>query len=183
MPDEYFFRGTIPQFWNVVHAEYLRLYRSLEREPFEFTEPHPHKQPLAEYTPTENSTIMMVFWNIEHTYKILVDAEYSPDREMVQVMVFFNQAFTKGSESALAVWREVKNALKKDQRLIDPANSADKPQKPEPDSHLDIWFDYYHAMKAAGKKYTFKDLARDSFRNAGHIANMHGNYKKERGLK
>ena len=185
MPDEYFFRGTIPQYWDIVYAEYQRLYKSLGREPFEFTAPHPHTQPLAEYVPVESSVIMITFWNTEHTYEITVDAEFSPDREMVQVMVFYQGPFKKEGESALAMWKEVKRALEKDDRLIDMTKSVGKPkkpQKPKPGSPLNDWFDYYHNMHAAGYKYTFNDIARETSYDAGYIANMHGNYKKERGL-
>ena len=182
MPDEYFFRGTIPQYWDIVYAEYQRLYKSLGRKPFEITAPNPATQDLASYVPGNGDTILLAFWNTEHSYEISVDAEFSPDREMVQVMVFYQGPFTKQGESALAVWREVKRELEKDGRLIDVAKSMGKPPKPKNGSQLDLWFDYYHNMHAAQFNYTFKDLSRDSGHTAGHIANMHGNYKKERGL-
>jgi len=141
MPDEYFFQGTIPQYWRVVYTEYLRLCKSLEREPFEFTEPQPNRQPLAEYVPMENSVILISFWNAEHIYKISVDAEFSPDREMVQVMAFYQGAFTKEGESALAMWREVKHALAKNGRLLDMTKSVKKakklsPKKPHPHQRI-----------------------------------------------
>lgn len=181
MPDEYLFRGAVPLYWGIVYAEYQCLYKSLEREPYEFTEPNPNKQPLAEYVPTENSVILISFWNTEHTYEISVDAEFSPDREMVQVMVFYQGEFTKEGESALAMWREVKRALAKGGRLIDKTSSVVKPEKPiKPDrgSGFDLWFNYYHDMHTAGYKYTLSDIAKETDHNPGYIAQLHANYMK-----
>jgi hypothetical protein len=164
MPDEYFFRGTIPQYWDIVYAEYQRLDKSLGREPFEFPAPHPHTQPLAEYVPVESSVIMITFWNTENTYEITVDAEFSPDREMVQVMVFYQGPFTKEGESALAMWKEVKRALEKDDRLIDMTKSVGKPlmpPKPAPGSNVFTWLDWRLQMKEAHHKCTLKQIAKE----------------------
>ena len=36
---EFFFRDTIPEFWELIRAKYHRLHSILGREPFNFTAP------------------------------------------------------------------------------------------------------------------------------------------------
>lgn len=185
MPDEYLFRGAVPLYWDMVYAEYQRLFKSLEREPFEFTEPNPNKQPLAEYVPTENSVILISFWNTEHAYEISVDAEFSPDREMVQVMVFYQGEFTKEGESALAMWREVKRALAKGGRLIDMTGSvviSEKIPKPQSGADLDAYFDMRQQQIKNGQKYTLIKIAKETGYEYDYVRQLHSKYRKKRGF-
>lgn len=184
MSDEYFFRGSIPEYWNIVYAEYLRLRNSLEREPFEFTEPHPHRQTLSEYVPTKSSVILISFWNIEHTYDITMDAEFSPDKEMVQVLVTFQGTFTKEGESALAVWREVKRAIAKNGRLIDSTGLVVKHEKPKPESgaDLDACFDIRQQKKKDGQRYPLTQIAKESGFGYRYVRQLHSAYLRKRGL-
>lgn len=54
-----------------------------------------------------------------------------------------------------------------------------KPNGPPSITGLDAWFRYYDEMQAAGRKYTLRDLARDTGYNYGHIRNMKAKYDAE----
>jgi len=54
------------------------------------------------------------------------------------------------------------------------------PEKPTDLSNYDAWFDYYHAMKDAGQKYTLADLAKDVHRDEGYIRQLHTDYLKKK---
>jgi hypothetical protein len=58
----------------------------------------------------------------------------------------------------------------------------EKPQAPKPGSKIAVWFDYYHAMKEANYKMTFRDLAKESGYSANTFKQEHGRYKLERGI-
>jgi hypothetical protein len=177
---EFFFRDSIPEFWKLIYSKYRRLHSVLGREPFKFAAPDPNIQPLEQYLPGAGDTIMIAFMGEDGTEAISVDAEFQPDRGLVQVMSYYQGACDTNADS---LWKTVLSSLAKDPRWLDPAQPVPStPQKPAPGSSLDLWFDYYHAMHAAHFNYTFNDLARASGHTAGHLANMHGNYKRERGL-
>lgn len=59
----------------------------------------------------------------------------------------------------------------------DSAAKPEKPLKPEQGSSIDIWFDYYHAMKTANYKMTFNILAGESGYSKNTFKAEHGRYK------
>lgn len=62
------------------------------------------------------------------------------------------------------------------------AGMGKKPEKPEKGSNLDVWFDYYHDMKNAKYKMTFKMLEDESGYSENTFKQAHGNYKRKRGI-
>jgi hypothetical protein len=97
---EFFFHDTIPEFWKLIYTEYRRLHSALGREPFKFTAPNPNEQPLAKYLPGESDTIMLAFMDDDGREEaISVDAEFQPDRDLVQVMSFYQGALNPTADS------------------------------------------------------------------------------------
>ena len=121
---------------------------------------------------------------------VTVRAESGSHGTLVKLTVRIEkEAYAEFGKAALSRWNKIKSAWQRKGWLTDPLAQIQqrvvkrkKPAKPKIGSHLNLWFDYYHNMRAAQFNYTFKDLSRDSGHTAGHLANIHGNYKKERGL-
>lgn len=121
-PQELYFRGSMDQYLNVIYAEYQRLHAALGREPFEFIAPNPKTDPIAGYVPKKTDPILIAFWDDEHKVEVIsVDAEFSRDKEMVWIMAHDQGVPEEHAKSAFSRWQEVKNALKKTGRLVDPA--------------------------------------------------------------
>ena len=181
---ELIFRRSLIQYWKVVHAEWQHPSRkdSLAQEPFRLSHPHP---------PKEFEEVTIEFLDQQRRLGLVtVDALSGSDGKFVKLIVHIErEAYEESDKSALSKWNKIKSAWERKGWLRDPLAQVqlrvvkpNKPAKPKCGSHLNLWFDYYHEMHAAGFKYTFYDIAAETSYNAGHLANLHGNYKKERGL-
>lgn len=177
MQQTLYFRSSIFEYWKFILAHWQE------------TPISPLKIP-ANYVPKVNEMIPFAFYDEKHLGIISVFADANIGKNLVTLTVFYSdEAFEKRGKSAVAMWNKLRKTMERKDLLIDPTAQIQqrvvkrkKPAKPKIGSHLNHWFDYYHDMRAAQFNYTFKDLSRDSGHTAGHLANMHGNYKKERGL-
>jgi hypothetical protein len=135
MPLEYYFRGNLAQYWEVLYTEYQRLGAVLGQPPFEFMAPNP--QTIKEYIPKNGDEIIFTFWDKEHRQELLVvEAALLPDEDQkeVQVMVFpQGNPFEEPLKSAMSIWKEIKNALKKGGgRHAIKTSKRKKKRKPQP---------------------------------------------------
>jgi len=62
------------------------------------------------------------------------------------------------------------------------AAKPEKPAIPKQGSSVDVWLDYYHAMKKAGYKMTFPMLQKESGYSANTFKQAHGVYKRNKGI-
>jgi len=180
------------QYWYVICAEYQRLHAALGYEPFEFTGRNLKTDPIAGYVPKETDPILIAFWDDEHRFEVIsVDAEFSRDKEMVWIMAHDQGVAEEHAKSAFSRWREVKNALKKSGRLVDPLAyildnrphllaKPEKPPKLESGSDINTWFDWYHGMHEAGFHCTLAEIAEEIGYSPRYIRRLHANYEKER---
>lgn len=190
MQDEFIFRGSLLQYWKVIFAQWKRPSASLAEPPFELSAPSLSLPPFAGFVPKENESLVITFYDEKHWEIVSVFADAVLGKNIVKLTLFYgDEVFEKRGESAVARWNKLQKSLERTGLLIDPLAPIQqrvarpkKPAKPKRGSHLYLWFDHYHNMHAVGFKYTFNDIASETSYSVGHIANLHGNYKKERGL-
>jgi hypothetical protein len=128
------FYGDIHQCWDVFYSEYHRLSEVLGRSPFEFETPK--HSTIHEYVPKDGDEIIINFWDTDHKQALLVvEAEIVPDEDR-QYNIFVHpqggNSFEEPLKTALSIWKEVKNALKKaeKQRVIK-TSKRKKKRKPQ----------------------------------------------------
>lgn len=183
MPD-FYFRGTLAQYWKAIYAEYQRLFLLYGREPFEFTSPNPKTSPLAEYAPNFYDFVEILFWEAEHRdFIVKVKADSVLDSDLVNLYVsIYVDSLKMYGESNLSTWKSVENSLEEQGFLIRPtallAAKPQKPPKPKSVSDRTAWFIYYEQMNERGFKYTLKQLAADIGISEGHAKRLHGNFLK-----
>ena len=105
MPD-FYFRGTITEFWNITYSEYTRLSTIFGRERFEFVSPDPKNSSLSDYKPDRYDVVQFVFWEKEHRdYVVRVKAAPTLGSAMVEmdVAIYVDVVKTYG-ESNLEIW-------------------------------------------------------------------------------
>jgi len=179
------FRGSLAQYWRAIHKEWQKPLRKnpLAAEPFRLSHHH---------APQGFEEVTIEFLDDQRRLGLVtVDALSGSDGKFVKLIVHDDRdAYEQVGKTALAGWKKIENTWLRRGWLTNPLAQTQqavakprKPAKPKPGSKLNLWFDYYHAMQAAGFKYTFGDIASETSYNPGHIANLHGNYKKEHGLK
>lgn len=69
-------------------------------------------------------------------------------------------------------------------KILDRFGKAEttKPEKPEPGSSRDAFFEYYHAAIAQDIYYSLEELAKDIGLSPGRTRFLHGKYADEHGL-
>lgn len=65
---------------------------------------------------------------------------------------------------------------------VETTSKPEKPPLPNKGSSITTWLDYYHAMKNANQKISFRILANLSGYSANTFKQEHGKYKLERGI-
>jgi hypothetical protein len=122
MTHTFSFQGSLAQYWEVLFTEHQRLAAVLGQPPFEFMPSNP--QTIKEYVPKNGDEIIIYFWDKEHKRELLVvEAELLPDedKEVVHVVNFpQGNSFEEPVKSAMAIWKEIKTALKRTDRRSDP---------------------------------------------------------------
>ena len=193
MPD-FYFRGTLAQYWKAIYAEYQRLFLLYGREPFEFTSPNPKTSPLAEYAPNYSDFVEILFWEAEHRdFIVRVKADTVLDAELVNLYVdIYVEPLKKSGESAYASWLEIQTAWLVKGWLINPAvyiaeigQLEIRPEqlpKPKTGADLTVYFDRHHQKKKTGQKYTLKQVAEETGFEYIYVRQLHSKYLKERGL-
>ena len=115
MTHTFSFHGSLVQYWEALFIEYQRLAAILGRPPFEFMSSN--SQTIKEYVPKNGDEIIIYFWDKEHKHTLLVvEAELLPDedKEVVQIVIFpQGNSFEEPVKSAMAIWKEIKIALKR----------------------------------------------------------------------
>jgi len=126
-PQELYFDGPMTQFWTVICAEYQRLYAALGREPFRiFSLLGSLGGRISEYAPNETDKITINFFDHGSGLDLIsLEVEFSRIQEMVCLTVADSDDFDyvpyEGyGKSALSMWNEVRSALEKSGRLVDP---------------------------------------------------------------
>jgi len=114
-PEQLYFRGSMAQYWQVIQAEYQRLAGTLKHEPFKFELMPKHSESEA---PPNTVTIVFDFIHPQSQRSILsIDAEYSRHRQAVWIMAHDHGFDDEEAHFAFRLWREIKHALKRDERL------------------------------------------------------------------
>ena len=143
MPD-FYFRGTLVQYWQTVYAEYTRLFSVFGREPFVIIASE-LKLPLAEYTPTIFDNVIIEFRDEGYRNCIVsVKADTVLGAELVNLYVdIYVEPLKKSGESAYARWLEIQSAWLEKGLIISPAahllelpvRSRPKPKKQKSQKH------------------------------------------------
>ena len=192
MPD-FYFRGTLAQFWKAIYAEYLRLTAVLGREPFVLIATE-LKLPLAKYEPKISEQIQIHFSNeVDRSPVVSVRADSVLDAELVSLVVdVYPQALEEKGESVYAILQEMKNAWLEKGWLINPAAYIAKiaqlvaipqePPKPKTGAELTAFFERHHQKKVAGQKSTLKQIAEETGFGYRYVRQLHSKFLKERKL-
>ncbi len=187
MPD-FYFRGPLTQYWNVIYAEYQRLFLVDGREPFEFTSPDPKTSPLAEYAPKHYDFVEILFWEAEHRdWIVSVKADSVLDSDLVNLYVNIDvDPLKMYGKSSLSTWKAVQASLEQQGLLIHPTAhlvaQSPKPPKPQSGADLKVFFDRHHQKKAAGQKSTIKQIAEEAGFGYAYVRQLHSQYLEEQGL-
>lgn len=187
MPD-FYFRGTLAQYWKAIYAEYQRLFLLYGMEPFEFTSPNPKTSPLAEYAPNYYDFVEILFWEAEHRdFIVRVKANSVLDSDLVELYVnIYVDPLKMYGESAYARWLEIQTAWLEKGLIISPAAHFAKmaqfgmvpEQLPQPKSGADLtaFFERHHQKKEAGQKSTLKQIAEETGFNYSYVRQLHSNF-------
>jgi len=132
MPD-FYFHGSLVQYWKVIYAEYLRLFSAYGREPFEFISPNPKTSPLAEYIPDYYDLVEIIFWEAEHRdFLVRVKADSALDSDLVNLYIsIYITPLKQYGEANLSTWKAVENSLEKQGLLIRPTAQYQVKKKPK----------------------------------------------------
>ena len=187
MPD-FYFRGTLAQFWQFTFAEYDRLSSIFGKECFEFFEPSPKKVSLIVYEPKYYDQVHFIVWDAEHRdFPVRVKASASLGSDLVEmyVSIYVSVLQTLG-DSCLDVWNAYIKSLEDQGFLLKPADFLaslpSNPPKPKSGADLDVYFDRFHKKKKEGPKYTLLQIAAETGFGYSYVRQLHSNYLKARGL-
>lgn len=183
MPD-FYFRGSLSQFWQFTYAEYDRLSSIFGKECFEFFEPNPKEVSLTGYEPRYSDQVHFIIWEAGHRdFPVRVRASTALGSELVEmyVSVYVDVLKTLG-DSCLDVWNAYAKSLEEQGLLFKPtdflASLPSKPLKPKKGSDRILFHLYFERMKEAGYKYTFKQLGADMGLSESYAKHLHGNFLK-----
>ena len=128
-----YYRGSLTHYWEVLYAAYSNPGNC----PFEFELPNPKTVNVNEHVPENGDEIIINFWDKEtHRRALLtIEAELVPDEaDVVHIFVHPHvNAFEEPGKSAMAIWKEIKAALKKAEKQYDTKTSKRR-QKRTPQS-------------------------------------------------
>lgn len=183
---EFYFLGTLVQYWQTVYAEYLRLTALLGQEPFSITASE-LKFPLSEYEPKINGLVQIDFFaEANKTLVVSVCADSVIGAELVNVYVEVGPNYEREGKSAHARWQEMFDAweqkgwlINSAAKIVEMAQQAVKhqqPIKPSHDCNLSVWFDWYHQMLDTGHHCTLEIIAIETGYSKGRIRQLHANY-------
>ena len=185
MPD-YYFRGTIAQYWQFTYAEYDHLSSIFGKECFEFFEPDPKQVLLTEYHPEDIDQVHFIIWDAGHRdFPVRVQASASLGSDLVEMYVSVYVDVLKSlGKSCLDVWNAYVNSLEKHGLLFKPADLLaslpPKPLKSKSGADLDVYFDLRQQKIKSGQKYTLKQIAEETQYEYPYIRQLHSKYLKKR---
>jgi hypothetical protein len=209
---DFYFLGTLAQYWKAVYAEYVRLTAILEDEPFAIIASGGLKLPLSEYEPTVLDTVIIQFADREYgdfgadiqaahpkppkphgDCIVSVKASTVLGAEQVNLDVdIYVDALKKSDGSVYARWLEIQNTWLEKQLLINPhaylaelaqLGSKHEPlSKPQSGADLDLFFDRFHQRKKEGQKYTLIQIAAETGYEYPYVRQLHSKYLKKLGL-
>lgn len=147
-----------------------------------------------EFNPKQREDNHLVFFAYENSEK----KEVNPVREALGEVIEFKcfgigkkikiKATCWDSENPLIaeyfekIWGELEEFLSSQKEPFITVEKPSQPAKPERGSNIDVWFDWYHAMNAAGYKMTFPRLAEESGYSKNTFKAEHKRYKISRGI-
>lgn len=205
---DFYFPGTLAQYWKAIYAEYTRLTAILGDEPFCIMVAGELKFPLSEYEPTIMDTVIIQFADTENKNvgancptplkfygKCIVRVKASTVLGAEQVGLdvdIYVDALKKSDGSVYARWLEIQNTWLEKQVLINPhaylvelAQLEPKHKalsKPQSGADLDAYFDLRQQRIKSGQKYTLAEIAAQSGFADGYVRQLHSAYLQKRGL-
>lgn len=205
---DFYFLGTLAQYWKAIYAEYTRLFAILEDEPFAIISSGGLKFPLSEYEPTILDTVIIQFADREYRdfgavlqvvhplplkfygdCIVSVKASTVLGAELVNLdVVDYVDAVKKSDGSVYARWLEIQNSWLGKGLLINPAVSIAEMRmksgqlpKSKSGADLNAYFDLRHQKKKLGQKYTLKQIAEETGYEYPYIRQLHSKYLKKQG--
>jgi hypothetical protein len=178
-PPDYYFRGTLAQFWVVIYAEYQRLAGVHGSEPFEFASPDPQTSPLGDYSPKYYDFVEILFWGPEHRHPVVrVVADSVLDSDLVNLYVSIDaNALKKYGESVLRTWNEIKVSLTDQNLLILPTAHLALMSEPLPraktGADLGPYFERHHQRRALGQNSTLIQIAAETGFAYRYVRQLH----------
>jgi hypothetical protein len=205
---DFYFLGTLAQYWEAIYAEYMRFITILGDEPFCIITTGELKFPLHEYEPTLLDNLIIKFADqksrdLGADYPVplkfygdcIVSVKASTVLGAEQVsldVVIYVDALKKSDGSAYARWLKIQNDWLEKQLLINPhayiaalARSGWKqqpPSQPQSGADFDLIFDRFHQRKKEGQKYTLKQIAAETGYEYPYVRQLHSAYLQKRGL-
>jgi len=209
---DFYFLGTLAQYWKAIYAEYTRLTAILGDEPFAIIASSELKFPLSEYEPTILDTVIIQFADkdyrdfgadLQTAHPLLlkfygdcivsVKASTVLGSEQVSLDVdVYVDALKKSDGSVYARWLEIQNAWLEKGLLINPAATiaemaqlvAKPEQLPQPKSgaDLDAYFDLRQQKIKSGQRYSLTKIAAESGFGYRYVRQLHSAYLQKRGL-
>ena len=187
MPD-FYFRGTLIQYWQVTYAAYNHLSSIFGAERFEFFWPDPKTISLAEFQPKYYDTVHFIIWEAGHKdFPVRIRASHALNTDWVgmNVSVYTDVLETFG-DSCLDVWNAYINSLEEQGLLFKPTDFlAFLPAKPielKSGADLDAYFDLRQQRIKSGQKYTLAEIAAESGFAYRYVRQLHSAYLQKRGL-
>ena len=180
---DYYFRGTLVEFWVFVYAEWRR---GQARVGFEFLQPNPDKTSLESYIPARYDEICLDFYSTGRgECAVSVTAASVLDADLVKLEVNIHVGPLKRyGDSVLQGWESLKARLVGRGLLINPhvLLGAMSPIPPQPGGGADltVYFDFYHRERAEGRKCTLKEIAERAGYGYSYVRQLHARYLKER---
>lgn len=179
---DYYFRGTLVEFWAFVYAEWRR---GQARAGFEFLQPNPDKTSLESYIPARYDEICLDFYSTgRRECAVSVTAASVLDADLVKLEVNIHVGPLKRyGDSVLQGWESLKAHLVGRGLLINPhvLLGAMSPIPPQPGGGADltVYFDFYHRERAEGRKCTLKEIAERAGYGYSYVRQLHARYLKD----
>jgi hypothetical protein len=206
--DEFYFLGSLAQYWQAVYAEYVRLSALLGEEPFSITASSGLTLPLSEYKPTELDMVLIQFADkelreikreksgqpllLKYYGKCMVSVKATAVVGAEQVILdvdIYSDVVKKSDGVVFARWLQIQNDWLAKGWLVNPREllaklaqldiKIEKPPKPKSKSDRAAWFVYYELMNKRGYKYTLKQLAKELNITEGHAKRLHADFSKQ----
>jgi len=180
---DYYFRGTLNQFWSFVYIEWQS---RQSQAGFELLQPDPAKISVEGYTPARYDEISLAFYVAGHREcAVLVTAASVLDADLVGLEVGIHiRPLERYGDSVLQGWQELKSRMLDRGLLINPHAllGAISPIPPQPTAGVDLaaYFDHYHRERAQGRKCTLKDIAAQTGFQYTYVRQLHAKYLRER---